>query len=52
VRDLENAPVGKNGVLTLSLFGPKEREKGRFSVVVFVQEPKSLGIKGASRVDL
>lgn len=52
VRDLEAAPVGKNGVLTLSLFGPKEREKGKFSVVVFVQDPKSLGIKGASRVDL
>jgi hypothetical protein len=52
VRALESAPVGKEGDLKLSLCTPASFGRGNGSVVVFVQDLRTLAIKGASRIDL
>src|SRR5262249_23216283 len=52
VRALQTASVGKEGDLKLILAKPPGPAPGKSSVVVFVQNPRTLAITGAARIDL
>lgn len=52
VRALQTASVGKEGDLKLTLAKPAGPAPGKSSVVVFVQNPRTLAITGAARIDL
>jgi len=52
VRSLQTATVGKEGDLKLTLAKPAGPAPGKSSVVVFVQDPRTLAITGAARIDL
>jgi hypothetical protein len=52
VRALQTASVGKEGDLKLTLAKPAGSAPGPSSVVVFIQNPRTLAITGAARLDL
>jgi hypothetical protein len=51
VRGLATAPV-RDGNVRLSLRAPADLTRGKGSVVIFVQVPRTLAITGAARIDI
>jgi hypothetical protein len=52
VRAVQTVSVGKEGDLKLTLAKPSGPAPGKSSVVVFVQNPRTLAVTGAARIDL